>query len=142
MEVHIKINGQAVSVEVRIEVYEFLDCAKRKSENLHHEKRRHWDYREFDEYIVLTEGRNCYYQTPEQIYCSKETMLEILAALSLCTETQRKRFFLYALDDLSFAEIGRLEGCSKYAVRDSIEAVRKKCRDFFKKGPHETPFSG
>lgn len=142
MEVHIKIDGQAVSVEVTIEVYEFLDFAKRKTENLAHEKRRHWDYREFDEYIVLSEGRTSYYQTPEQIYCRKETLLEIMAALESCTEVQRHRFFLFALDGLSYSEIGKLCGCSKYAVRDSIEAVRKKCRDFFKNGPHETPFSG
>lgn len=36
LEVYIKINGQAVSVEVTIEVYEFLDLSRRKSENLAH----------------------------------------------------------------------------------------------------------
>ena len=53
MEVIIKINGQALSVEVSVEVYEFLDRADHKEENLSHEQRRHWDIREFDEYIVM-----------------------------------------------------------------------------------------
>ena len=57
MEVTIKIDGQALSVEVSVEVYEYLDEAKHKNENLAHEKRRHWDIREFDEYIAFTEGR-------------------------------------------------------------------------------------
>ena len=48
MEVTINYGGQLVSVEVSIEVYEFLDCADHKEENLAHEKRRHWDGREFD----------------------------------------------------------------------------------------------
>ena len=90
MEVTINIDGQALSVEVTVEVYEYLDRADHKEENLAHEKRRHWDSREFDEYIVLTEGRSCYYQTPEQWVCRKETMLEIKAALALCTEAQPK----------------------------------------------------
>ena len=36
-----EINGQAVSVEVTVEVYEYLDRARRKEENLAHEQRRH-----------------------------------------------------------------------------------------------------
>ena len=56
MEVTINYNGQAVAMEVTLEVYEFLDRADHKTENLFHEQRRHWDGREFDEYIITTEG--------------------------------------------------------------------------------------
>lgn len=41
MEITIKTNGQAVSVEVSSEVYEYLDQADHKAENLSHQKRRH-----------------------------------------------------------------------------------------------------
>ena len=131
MEVTINIDGQALSVEVTVEVYEYLDRADHKEENLAHEKRRHWDSRELDEYIVLTEGCSCYYQTPEQWVCRKETMLEIIAALAHCTEAQRRRFLLYALEGLSYAEIARICRCSKAAIQDSIEAVRKKIKKLF-----------
>jgi RNA polymerase sigma factor (sigma-70 family) len=141
MEVHITVNGQDASVEVTIEVYAFLNFAQHKSENLSHEQRRHWDRREFDEYIVAWESRY-YSETPEQWLCRKETLFEIIVALESCTEIQRQRFLLFALEGLSYSEIGKLCGCSKYAVRDSIEAVRRKCRDFFENGPHETGFSG
>ena len=57
MEVTINYNGQAVAVEVTLEVYEFLDRADHKTENLFHEQRRHWDGREFDEYIRSEERR-------------------------------------------------------------------------------------
>ena len=60
MEVTINYNGQAVAVEVTLEVYEFLDRADHKAENLSHEQRRHWDGREFEEYIVATEGVGIY----------------------------------------------------------------------------------
>ena len=127
MEITINYYGQAVSVSV--EVYEFLTQADHKAENLAHEQRRHWDGREFDEYIINTEGRLPYCTTPEELVCQRETLDEILAVLALCTDTQRERFLLYALYDFICAEIGEMCGCSKQAMQLSIEAVRKK---FFK----------
>jgi hypothetical protein len=52
MEVHITICGQSVAVEVSVEVYTYLDQSDHKTENLFHEQRRHWDGREFNEYII------------------------------------------------------------------------------------------
>lgn len=127
MEITINYYGQAVSVSV--EVYECLTQADHKAENLAHEQRRHWDGREFDEYIIAAEGRLPYCATPEELICKRETLDEILAVLALCTDTQRERFLLYALYDFNCGEIGEMCGCSKQAVRLSIEAVRKK---FFK----------
>ena len=120
-----------MTVEVSLEVYEFLDQADHKMENLLHEQRRHWDGREFDEYIVATEGVGIYGETPEEYLCRMETMDELMAVLDTCTEVQRRRFLLYALDGLTLAEIGAICGCSKVSVYDSILAVRKKFLHFF-----------
>ena len=130
MEITINYCGQAVSVSV--EVYEYLTQADHKAENLAHEQRRHWDGREFDEYIIATEGRLPYCATPEELVCQRETLDEILAVLALCTSTQRERFLLYALDGFNCAKIGEMCGCSKQAVRLSIEAVRKKFLKIFR----------
>jgi RNA polymerase sigma-70 factor (ECF subfamily) len=81
MEVHIKIHGQSVAVKVSDEIGEYLDRANHKTENLFHEQRRHWDGREFDEYIVAHECSRSYYETPEDWLCRKETFQEITAAL-------------------------------------------------------------
>ena len=122
MEITINYYGQAVSVSV--EVYEFLTQADHKAENLAHEQRRHWDGREFDEYIINTEGRLPYCATPEELVCQRETLDEILAVLALCTDTQRERFLLHALYDFSYAEIAEMCGCTKSAVGKSINAVK------------------
>lgn len=132
MEITISIDGRMVSVEVSAEVAECLDAGRRKSENLSHERRRYWDKREFDEYIVAVEGRLPYCASPEELVCQRETWDEIMTVLSLCTDTQRKRFLLHALYDFSYAEVGRLCGCSRESVRESIEAVRKKYLRFFR----------
>ena len=130
MEITINYYGQAVSVSV--EVYEYLTLADHKAEHLAHEQRRHRDGRECGEYIISTEGRLSYCATPEELVCQRETLDEIMAVLALCTKTQRERFLLYALYDYSYAEIGHLCGCSKAAVYDSIEGVRKKFFKFFR----------
>ena len=134
MDITIKINGHMVSVEVSAEIAECLDAGERKTENLCHEKRRHWDEREFDEYIVAAEGRLPYSASPEEQVCQWETWDEIMAVLALCTDTQRERFLLHALYDLSYEEIGELCGCSKGAVEKSIRAVRKIFQKFWKGG--------
>ncbi len=123
MEITIKINGRMVSVEVSDQVAECYDQGRRKAENLYHEKRRHWDDREFDEYIVITEGRLPYCATPEELVCQRETLDEIMAVLALCTNIQRERFLLHALYDYSYGEIARMCGCSKGAVQKSVNAV-------------------
>ena len=135
MEITIKIDGRLVTVEVNAEVYEYLDRADRKTENLAHEQRRHWDGRELDEYIIASEGRLPYCATPEDVICQRETLDEIMAVLALCTEKQRERFLLHALYDLSYKEVAKVCGCSKVAVHFSVEAVRKKFFKFFRKTP-------
>ena len=128
MDVHIKICGQSVNVEVSVEVGEYLDRANHKTENLFHEQRRHWDGREFDEYIIARECSRSYYDTPEDWLCRKETLREITAALESCTAKQRYRFLLFALEGLSCSQIGNICGCSKSAIMRSIEAVRRKVK--------------
>lgn len=128
MDVHIKINGQNVVIKVSVEVGEYLDRADHKTENLFHEQRRHWDGREFDEYIVAHECSRSYYETPEDWLCRKETLHEIMTALENCTAKQRYRFLLYALEGLSCSQIGNICGCSKSAIMRSIEAVRRKVK--------------
>ena len=130
MEVHLKINGQVISVEVTFEVHEYLDQAKHKAENLAHEKRRHWDDREYDDYIIAHKSNRSYTETPEQWLIRKETLQEIAEALESCTEVQRQRFLLCALEGLSYSEIAKRCGCSKGAVQDSIETVRKNVGNF------------
>lgn len=110
-------------MEVSIEVYEYLDQAAHKEENLAHEQRRHWDMRELDEYISANECSRSYILTPEQIVCRKETLAEIMSVLNACTDTQRERFLLYALEGMSFTEIGWHCGCSKGAVQSSVSWV-------------------
>ena len=90
MEVTINYNGQAVAVEVTLEVYEFLDQADHKTENLFHEQRRHWDGREVDEYIITTEGVGVYGETPEEYLCRMETLHELKGVADQILKEQQR----------------------------------------------------
>ena len=140
MEITITINGRMVSVEVSGAVVGCCDQFRHKAENLYHEKRRHWDNREFDEYIVATEGLLPYQPTLEDIVCQRETLALLMSILDSCTAIQRERFLLYALYGYSYAEIGMLCGCSKVSAFESIEAVRKKFLKFFENHPNDWPY--
>ncbi len=135
MEITIKFHGRDVSVEVSDDVAEWHNQGKRKAENLSHEKRRHWDDQEFDEYIVAAEGLLPYQPTVEEIVCQRDSLAALLSILDTCTAIQRERFLLYALYDYTYDEIGAMYGCSKYAVRDSIEAVRKIFKKYLQIDP-------
>lgn len=135
MEITVKIKKETLSVETSDKVKECFYGFRHKAENLSHEKRRHWDAREFDEYIIAMEGILPYQPTPEDIICQQETLELLLSILDTCTEIQRERFLLYALDGFGFTEIGRQQGCSKESVHESIQAVRKKFLKYFAEHP-------
>ena len=132
MEITFKRGKHIVSYKEATTVSELLELAKRKSRSLYREERDHWDRRGYNEYIAATEGRLPYCETPEQYVCRMETREEIFAVLALCTEKQQERFLLHALYEYSYEEVGEICGCSKYAVRDSITAVQKIFRKFYK----------
>ena len=54
---------------------------------------RHWDGREFDEYIVATEGVGIYGENAGgNTFAAWKTLGELMAVLDTCTEAQRRRF--------------------------------------------------
>ena len=53
--------------------------------------------------------------------------LDMEEVLKTCTQTQQRRFRLH-LEEYTFSEIARLEGCTERAVRKSIKAVKEKMK--------------
>ena len=137
MGVIIKRHRRNLSYEDAADLNEFWELARHFDRSFYRECQDHWDERGCDEYIVVTEGRIPFCESPEEYVCRMETRREILSVLDLCTEKQKERFLLHALYDLSYDEVAKVCGCSKYAVRDSIEAVRKIFLNFFKNHPHD-----
>ena len=118
-------------VEVSDEVWEVMRQAQREMNNYERRKVYHRAYYSLDAYSWTENYALEHGSSPEEYLCRMETLDELLAVLDTCTEAQRRRFLLYALDGLTLAEIGTVCGCSKVAVYQSVEAVRKKFIKFF-----------
>ena len=52
-------------------------------------------------------------------------------AISELPETQRRRLCLYYFDGLTYEQIGELEGCTKRAVKFSVDIAVEKLKKFF-----------
>ena len=137
MEFTIKKHRRNVSYEDAATLQELLELSERFDRSFYREQRDRWDERICDEYIIAAEGRLPYRETPEQYVCRMETREEILAVLALCTEKQRERFLLHVLYEFSYEEVGKICDCSKYAVRDSVIAVKKFFLKNYKNLPHD-----
>ena len=128
MGITIRKHRRNLSYDDATTLDELWVIAKQFDRSFYREWKDHWDERGYDEYIVVTEGRLPYCESPEQYVCR----MEILAVLALCTAKQRERFLLHALYDLSYEEVGKICGCSKSSVQASIDAVRKIFQKFWK----------
>ena len=132
MGITIRKHRRNLSYDDAATLDELWVIAKQFDRSFYREWKDHWDERGYDEYIVVTEGRLPYCESPEEYVCRMETRREILAVLALCTEKQRERFLLHALYDFSYEEVGRICGCSKGAVEKSIKSVKKIFQKFWK----------
>ena len=133
MQIYIKINERTVSVDVSVEVYEYIDQANHKTENLTHEKRRHWDDREYDEATIFHECNRSYTETPEQWLMPQGNLAqEIAEALEKLYRSAAPALFTFRVGRAElFGDSQALRLLRRGAVQDSIEAVQKKMQRIF-----------
>ena len=91
MAITIRKHRRNLSYDDATTLDEIWVIVKQFDRSFYREWKDHWDERGYDEYIVVTEGRLPYCESPEQYICRMETRREILAVLALCTEKQRSK---------------------------------------------------
>ncbi len=128
-----------VFVEVAEEILTVIQNSQQTDASYERRKFRHKAHYSLDREDGIENDALARPLTPEEVLEQKQLREEVYAALMQlpAIQAQRRRFLLYAMDGLSYAEIGTICGCSKYSVRDSIIAVRKIFKDFFENRPHE-----
>ena len=90
------------------------------------ELRRHLFWGSLDEALFANDQTNPFAYDFEEA----ELREDVALVLKTCTDTQKRRFQLYA-EGHSFAEIARLEACTERAIRKSVEAVQEKIKKSF-----------
>ena len=117
-------NGKEVRMEVSAEIFDVFDEERKLIERQRNERRRHYDKRGLEDYIIAHEYPRVA-KSAEDVYMDQQALAEIL---DVCTPTQRRRFCLNKIYGYSYSEIARLENCSKSVVEKSIGLVIKKLK--------------
>lgn len=129
------VDGQGVfrEVEVTYEVYTQFCCFVKCERNLRRSDERHLEQSE------LTEGTLCRRalhkpKSVDEVVNDKICGEQLDRAIMELPEIQRRRLRLYFDYGLTYEQIGKIEGCSKVAVKYTIDkaviAIRKKLKDF------------
>ena len=153
MKVSLRIsddNRDTIEVEASEEVAVTIRESYRQEDN----QARKWRYHHVSYDIIGedmdSEGRPEKYEgmeladlnTPEMLHVEKDESAESEAryrkALALLTDVQRERFLMYAAG-LSTHEIARRQGADQKSVHESIEAARKKLKQFYANTPSKRP---
>lgn len=71
-----------------------------------------------------------YLDTPEHIVIQKEEAEHIRNTLTLLTETQQRRLWMLS-ENMTLCEIAAVEGASAGAVKESLDAAKKKFQKNF-----------
>ena len=120
-------DGTTSEVEVNEEIGNYITASRREESNLDRKERYHCYSLDAIDYEGLEYATDT---TPETEMTSKEEVARANAALDKLSETQQRRLLMLA-DGLSIREIARREGVDHRAVRESIEAARKKFKKNF-----------
>lgn len=71
-----------------------------------------------------------YLDTPEHIVIQKEEAEHIRSTLTILTETQQRRLWMLS-ENMTLREIAAVEGASAGAVKESLDAAKKKFQNNF-----------
>lgn len=125
-------DGTLVEVEVSEEIYDIYVYDKYKEKQRELYKNTHLqDYTELNslEEFVISSGNDI-----DRALNNIVVMDNINTVLEQCTETQKRRFFLWFFEEKTYMEIAHIEKVKYKSVYKSIEEVRKKFKKFFQKG--------
>ena len=68
----------------------------------------------------------------KKVLCRAWNMAQLHRAISELPEIQKRRLILYYFQGLTYEQIAGMEGCTKRAVKFSVDIAVEKLKKFFK----------
>jgi len=122
-------DGQNVlhEIEVSHEMYLEFRGFIRKEHNL---QQSDWRHNEFSDLTDETLNRRARFtpKSVEETITDMERSAALWQAIAELPEIQQRRFTLYYEYDLTFREIGELEGCTATSIKSSVDIAREKIK--------------
>ena len=116
-------SGNQQEVEIPREVYLALEDCRRDTNRQIASIKRH------QERFNLSEGQLAVRATASS--AGMEERVEMQAALTALTETQRRRFLLYHEHNLTYEQIAAVEGCTYQVIVRSVASAQNKLQKYF-----------
>ena len=114
------------------ELNHVLDVLEEDARQIMNAERRERYHAPYHKEAMEYEGDSmAYRETPERILIRKEEWEQISSHLSQLTDTQLHRLLMKA-SGMTYRQIAEAEGTNINAIRDSVEAARKKLQKCFK----------
>ncbi|MGX8702222.1 RNA polymerase sigma factor [Caproiciproducens sp.] len=113
-------NGNRICVEVSTSVKELLEQSDRQIRSQRRQDRRHLDYMDFIDGLTDA-AMNTPQADAADLAIRMESYRQLYTAIDQLPETQRRRLFLYYMDNLTHRQIAKLEGVNRGTVGRSIK---------------------
>ncbi len=120
-------DGREEKVEVTKDIYDEITELQREYWRQEKRESRHtWHLELISEYdLPQVQGG----KGPEQLLIEAYDRAVIVEAVLQIPETQRRRFLLHYLNNLTLDEIAKCEGCSNRAISYSLTLARRNLRE-------------
>lgn len=127
-------DGQGVHIcmEIEKELFDILNEFELEDVAYINEWKRHYDLKEQDESSLNIRAISTPL-TVEEIILNQIEDEQLHKAIALLPEKLRFRIKLYYFEGMTYEEIANIEGCSKAAIKYSIDNAKKKIKKYLKK---------
>ena len=123
-------NGIKICVEVSTSVKRLIEQSDRKFKSQRRQDRRHLSKEEYIDGLTDT-TTVCPQEDFADLIIRMDRNKQLYSAIETLSEIQRRRLFLYYFAELSYRQIGRMEGVNHKSVIRSVEQALKKLRNHF-----------
>lgn len=126
-------DGQGVHIcmEIEKELFDILNEFELEDVAYINEWKRHYDLKDHDE-VSINKQAISVPLTVEEIILEQIEEEQLHKAISLLPEKLRHRIELYYFEEMTYEEIALIEGCSKSAIKYSIDNAKKKIKKYLK----------
>ena len=133
-KISIESDTQKISIYTTEDVYMCMDKLERKEATLIQWDKRYLEKSNLTENTLYKRAINTPKSAEEEainkIYCEK-----LANAMKKLSPMHRRRILLYFEHNLSLSEIAEVEGCSKMAIKYSIDIALDKLREYMNVEP-------
>ena len=122
-------DGEGIPQEMQIsrELFDAFDCFELEDISYLNKWDRHIEHSELMEQTLNERAMNKA-ENVEDAILRQEQIEELRGSIGKLTEVQRRRLLMYFFGDMTFEEIGKLEGCKKASVKESVDSALIKIK--------------